>query len=270
MCSTIPSPGRVRWWIAIATPCITSASSWRRSTAGAHPNRAAIRSANRSGSGERPIAGQSRVADVGARPARSAGHGSPGRSGSPCRPPTPPGGRRRGPLGARARLQPVDVEIVQAERVARRRAVLHSPCTQSFGSRPSDRSRSCIQTGTSISPPDRSVATCSPSSAHTWQLPMLSRHAASRWSSSGGWNGGVHAVAASRRRPHRPEALHRHRRHRLDQRRGVGAARGSAEQLAHPVGEPAGDRQPDQLAVVVLDPRARSCAGGSRGRPRPG
>ena len=56
--------------------------------------------------------------------------------------------------------------------------------------------------------------------------------------------------AGNAERPHR---LDRDRRHRLQQSRRVGAAARSAEQLAHLVGEPTRDRQPDKLVVVRFD-----------------
>jgi hypothetical protein len=56
--------------------------------------------------------------------------------------------------------------------------------------------------------------------------------------------------------PHRPEALHRDRSHRLQEGSRVGAAAWAAEQLPYLVGEPARDRQPDQLVVVSRDRRA--------------
>jgi hypothetical protein len=55
--------------------------------------------------------------------------------------------------------------------------------------------------------------------------------------------------------PERPHRLDRHGRHRLQQRRGVRAPARAAEELAHLVRVAAGDRQTDQVVVVVLDPR---------------
>src|SRR4051812_30747929 len=70
--------------------------------------------------------------------------------------------------------------------------------------------------------------------------------------------GGVRSVV---RRTHPPPphdatrqlALHRDRRHRLEQRGGVSTTAWAAEELAHLVGEAPRNREPDEVVIVVDD-----------------
>ena len=112
--------------------------------------------------------------------------------------------------------------------------------------------------GSSLPVPSRMRSICSPSSARLGgvRLPAADRRA---------------SPASSVSRPHRRRALadncipimrsdlalHCHGRHCLEQRSCMCASARAAEQLAHFVGEPARDREPDEMVIVVDDTGAR-------------
>ncbi len=122
--------------------------------------------------------------------------------------------------------------------------------------RPSSPSRPLRNSGGSSGMPCMRAATCGPSGSQTWQVPMIRFQPSSlvRSRPEIGFGSPFNLASAAR----------------IDQkhciatgaiassrRGGVRAAARPAEQLANLVGEPAGDRQPDQVAVVLDDRRAR-------------
>ena len=207
MCRTIAVAGRGEVVDGERTPCITSAISCSRPTSGAHaePRRHPLGEPlrQRRRADRRP----SRVAESVAGEAREPIADRPARPGSPCRRPTPPGARRPAPTsrpGGRA-ARPTSSRrarrVVNGRRCSRQaRGRLHASSTGSTSvERAQPRLASTART-LQVSPPAPHAATCSPSSAHTWQVPHVRPTATLPRSRCATWRPAAAKSAGRRRR----------------------------------------------------------------------